>query len=258
MKHIHVLVMLISIVISGAAYADRPLDPSDPVAQYNLAREYADPNNAKHDMTKALYWFEKAGHQGHIRAQKAVGHIYRYGKGVEKDTARALRWYQMPSTFIMNGIKTVGGTREDVDDMRQTSIELMVEQKKARDAQPKKEMTAYELGEAIGAIMKNTQESRAKYSNIETPKHADDLSPAVRACREEAMRYIIECKKVTDFQNCEPWGCPEIIDCDDRLTRCDDHGAPYNTSNVFYCDKRNWKTRDESLEVVLRETCPVK
>lgn len=255
MKSIFVLIILICVSFIGAAYAERPLDPSDPVAQYNLAREYADPNNAKHDMAKALYWFEKAGHKGHIRAQKEVGDIYRYGKGVEIDTARARRWYEMPSTFIMNGIKTVGGTREDVDDMRQTSIELMVQQKKARDAQPKKEMTAYELGEAIGAIMKNTQESRAKYSDIETPKHADDLSPAVRACREEAMKYIISCAKITDTQNCEMTGCPEIIDCDDRLTKCDDHGAPYDTSETFYCDKRNWRTRDVSLENVLQATC---
>lgn len=256
MKHTFVLVVLICVSITGAAHAERPLDPSDPVAQYNLASEYADPKNAKHDMTKALYWFEKAGHQGHIRAQKAVGDIYRYGNGVEKDIARARRWYEMPSTFIMNGIKTVGGTKRDALDMRQTSIELMVEEKKKRDAQPKKKMTAYELGEVIGAIMKNTQEGSAKHSNIKPPKHSDNLSPAVRACREEAMKYIISCAKITDTLNCEVSGCPEIIDCDDRLTECDDHGAPYDTSKTFYCDKRNWRTRDVSLENVLRATCP--
>ncbi|MBL4804465.1 MAG: hypothetical protein JKY71_06325, partial [Alphaproteobacteria bacterium] len=53
MKYIFVLIILICISLTGAAYADRPLDPSDPVTQYNLAREYADPNNDKHDMTKA-------------------------------------------------------------------------------------------------------------------------------------------------------------------------------------------------------------
>lgn len=254
MKHT-LAVLVVLILATVTARAESLSGPTDPVAQYNLALEYADPKSDKYNMQQALFWFEKAGKKGHIGAQKEVGDIYRYGKGVDKDTVRALNWYQMPTTYIVSGLKTYGVNQADLDAMKKASIELMVAEKKARDAQPKKDMTAYELGEAIGTVMKATQDSTAKYSNISTPDAPSHLSPATRACREEAMKYIIECKKVTDYLNCEMWGCPEIIECDDRLTKCDDHGSPYNTSNVFYCDKRNWRTRDESLEVLLQDTC---
>ena len=231
------------------------LEPTDPVGQYELAKEYTDKNNPRYDMQQALFWFEKAGKKGHIRAQREVGDIYRYGKGVEIDTDRALRWYQAPTTFYMNGLKLIGGTREDMDAMDKAAIELMVAKKKARDVQPKKEMTAYELGEAIGTMLKFGSKNSSSNNTASAPAGTVKYSQQVKACRDETMKHIIECKKVTDYQNCEMWGCPEIIDCDAHLTSCDDHGAPYNTSNVFYCDKRNWKTRDESIEVVLRETC---
>lgn len=84
----------------------------------------------------------------------------------------------------------------------------------------------------------------------------DRRDPAVEACREETLAHVITCAKVTDYQNCETWGCPEIIQCDDRLTACDDHGAPYDQSGEFYCDTRNWRTRDFDLNALLARTCP--
>ncbi|WP_375207714.1 hypothetical protein [Hyphococcus sp.] len=81
--------------------------------------------------------------------------------------------------------------------------------------------------------------------------------PELLACRKEARKHIISCAKVTDYQNCETWGCPEIIECDRRLTRCDDHGSPYNQSGEFYCDTRNWRTRDFDYEKVVARACPV-
>ena len=80
--------------------------------------------------------------------------------------------------------------------------------------------------------------------------------PAVEACRRETLDNVITCAKVTDYQNCETWGCPEIIQCDKRLTRCDDYGSPYNESGSFYCDTRNWRTRDFDLNALLARTCP--
>ncbi|RVU38940.1 hypothetical protein EOI86_06660 [Hwanghaeella grinnelliae] len=80
--------------------------------------------------------------------------------------------------------------------------------------------------------------------------------PAVEACRRETLDHVITCAKVTDYQNCETWGCPEIIQCDKRLTSCDDHGSPYNESGNFYCDTRNWRTRDFDLNALLARTCP--
>jgi len=80
--------------------------------------------------------------------------------------------------------------------------------------------------------------------------------PAVDACRRETLDHVITCAKVTDYQNCETWGCPEIIQCDKRLTSCDDHGSPYNETGEFFCDTRNWRTRDFDLNALLARTCP--
>ncbi|MAK61558.1 MAG: hypothetical protein CMK09_11300 [Ponticaulis sp.] len=85
---------------------------------------------------------------------------------------------------------------------------------------------------------------------------AAGVSPAVAACRAETRKHVITCAKVTDYQNCETWGCPEIIECDKRLTSCDDHGSPFNESGNFYCDTRNWRTRDFDLNALLERTCP--
>ncbi|WP_300394211.1 hypothetical protein [Henriciella sp.] len=94
----------------------------------------------------------------------------------------------------------------------------------------------------------------APSSNEESQKAQPDAK--IEACRKEARKHIISCAKVTDYQNCETWGCPEIIECDKRLTRCDDHGSPYNQSGEFYCDNRNWRTRDFDYEKVLERACP--
>jgi len=84
------------------------------------------------------------------------------------------------------------------------------------------------------------------------------LHPDVEACRKETLEHVITCAKVTDYLNCEMWGCPEIIQCDKRLTTCDDHGSPYNQSGTFYCDTRNWRTRDFDLDALLQRTCPAR
>ena len=44
------------------------------------------------DLTKAVYWMEKAAIQGLISAQGIVGISYLFGHGVEKDRAMAKYW----------------------------------------------------------------------------------------------------------------------------------------------------------------------
>ena len=85
---------------------------------------------------------------------------------------------------------------------------------------------------------------------------SEGVSAAVAACRAETRKHVITCAKVPDIQNCDIWGCPEIIKCDNRLTKCDDHGAPFNQSGDFYCDTRNWRTRDFDLNALLERACP--
>ena len=88
------------------------------------------------------------------------------------------------------------------------------------------------------------------------PSRPEESEVKTAACRAEARKHIITCAKITDYQNCETWGCPETIQCDKRLTSCDDHGAPYDRSGNFYCDMRDWRTRDFDLEAVLERACP--
>ncbi|WP_411818571.1 hypothetical protein [Hyphococcus sp. DH-69] len=82
------------------------------------------------------------------------------------------------------------------------------------------------------------------------------LDPKLEACRNEARKHIIECAKHTDYQNCEPWGCPDTVTCDKRLTPCDDHDAPFGLSGKFYCDHRNWRNRDQDYGTVVALACP--
>ena len=138
--------------------------------------------------------------------------------------------------------------------------------KECRDTQPGETLT---LPPAFAALMRQYCPSRdfqiatdKRYSSANgtlqalPPSHPEDNKVRTAACRAEARKYITTCAKITDYQNCEAWGCPEIIQCDKRLTSCDDHGAPYDRSGTFYCDMRDWRTRDFDLEAVLKRACP--
>jgi len=61
-------------------------------AQYELAMQLLRAED--NDYTKqALDYFLQAAEQGYDRAQIQLGHIYRFGTGVEQDYAIAARWY---------------------------------------------------------------------------------------------------------------------------------------------------------------------
>ena len=46
-----------------------------------------------YDKVKAAYWYGKAAEQGHGDAQNRLGFCYEWGEGVAKDKARAIYWY---------------------------------------------------------------------------------------------------------------------------------------------------------------------
>lgn len=226
--------------------------PSDPEGQYQRALSFADIKSSAFDMAEAERWFTLAARQGHIRAAKRLGEIYRYGS--PRDIDRALFWYSYPRTLLVTTGKLVGGGKEELAVLREAELALLKEKNRQRASETAKPMTAYEKGEVIGAALKFMAGKTDAPQEAEL--HAQQGDPKVAACRAEALKHITTCKKGTDYANCEPWGCPEIVRCDGYARACEGRGAPYNSNDTFFCDKRNWRTRDLVLENVLKRACP--
>ena len=106
-------ILILSLSFTGLAYADfedgykayheldfytafRELLPyaqqGHVVAQAYVAYMYREGKGVSKDLTKAVYWMEKAAIQGLISAQGIVGISYLFGHGVEKDRAMAKYW----------------------------------------------------------------------------------------------------------------------------------------------------------------------
>jgi len=85
-------------VISESKLDDiRPLIASaergDPLAQYDLGTKYKFGSGVPKDYAEAVKWFRKAAEQGHAKAQFSLGVAYYEGQGVPKDEAAAVRSY---------------------------------------------------------------------------------------------------------------------------------------------------------------------
>jgi len=70
-------------------------EQGDPEAQYALAHRYHLGRGVERDMAAALRWYEKAALQGEEAAQLALGDQYRIGLAAPRDPVRAARWYRM-------------------------------------------------------------------------------------------------------------------------------------------------------------------
>jgi len=68
--------------------------PTDPEAQFALAKKYDTGDGVAKDEAKAVEWYKKAAEQGHAKAQFNLGVDYSNGIGVAKDEAEAVKWYQ--------------------------------------------------------------------------------------------------------------------------------------------------------------------
>ncbi len=62
-------------------------------AQFKLGYLYQSLSKSPEDMRTAMRWYEKAATQGHANAAFALGLMYEYGQGVEKNTLKATDWY---------------------------------------------------------------------------------------------------------------------------------------------------------------------
>ena len=64
------------------------------MAQRNLGLMYGYGRGVPQDDAKAFKWLQKAAEQGNAVAQRYLGYMYETGRGVPKNTAKAQEWYQ--------------------------------------------------------------------------------------------------------------------------------------------------------------------
>jgi len=83
------------------ALAQPAAEKEDALAQYVIARSYADGKGVKRNEIESAKWFEKAlrlarpaAQKGDSRHQFVMGSMYQLGKGAEKDEAAAATWYR--------------------------------------------------------------------------------------------------------------------------------------------------------------------
>ncbi|WP_026379853.1 peptidoglycan-binding protein [Afifella pfennigii] len=63
-------------------------------AQFEIASRYAEGRGVMRDAAEAVRWYEKAARTGLAPAQYRLGSIYEKGRGVPKDIDRAFDWYE--------------------------------------------------------------------------------------------------------------------------------------------------------------------
>ena len=91
------LLLLSAFAASGALAQDaryinqlrKDAKKGDVTAQYKLGLAYADAYRVKRDYAQAIEWLEKAGHQGHSKAQIFLGKMFYTGETVEKNHEQA-------------------------------------------------------------------------------------------------------------------------------------------------------------------------
>lgn len=87
--------MLESITPDEQAIVDagiRKAEQGDAAEQYRLAWHYYDMGSRSIDYDKAIYWFEKAGENGHRDAQKMLAKFYDTVPGLKDDIEKFLYW----------------------------------------------------------------------------------------------------------------------------------------------------------------------
>ena len=64
------------------------------VSQYNLACQYEKGRGVERDYARAMFWYEKAAEQNDSSAEVNIGYLYSEGIGVPRDMQKALYWYR--------------------------------------------------------------------------------------------------------------------------------------------------------------------
>ena len=79
-----------------SAYEDlrKAADEGHAGAQYYLGHLYRRGRGVERDHVKAVQWYRMAADQGHANAQYRLGVMYQEQQGVKRDYAEAARWYR--------------------------------------------------------------------------------------------------------------------------------------------------------------------
>ena len=70
---------------------------SSPESLYKKGKDYFDGNGVPVNQEKAVYFYRKAAHKGHAKAQYDLGYCYYNGIYFLEDKAEAVKWYTMAS-----------------------------------------------------------------------------------------------------------------------------------------------------------------
>ena len=79
---------------NGRQTGSDDLEYAIPERQYYEGKKYADGDNVKKDMAKAVYWYTRAAERDYYPAQIALAECYEKGEGTKKNYAQALVWYK--------------------------------------------------------------------------------------------------------------------------------------------------------------------
>jgi uncharacterized protein len=62
-------------------------------AQHELAEQYAQGRHVRASWPRAIQWYSMAAEQGWVESQLRLGHMYLHGQGVPRNEDQALSWY---------------------------------------------------------------------------------------------------------------------------------------------------------------------
>jgi TPR repeat protein len=109
-------------------------EQGDAKAQFALGSMYRDARGVDRDYAQALGWWEKAAEQGLVDAQYALGNIYSGGTGVARDNVLSYMWYDIAAAQTGAGwLAAIAGTNRDVLVKRMTKADLAKAKQLAAD-----------------------------------------------------------------------------------------------------------------------------
>lgn len=100
-KTTFLLLILVALVVFDARSEDLQTGSSSASAEasfeFESGKNFLHGRGVQKDSAKALEHFQKAAELGHIEAPGAIGYFYAAGVGVEKDEVKAAEWFQKGS-----------------------------------------------------------------------------------------------------------------------------------------------------------------
>jgi uncharacterized protein len=94
-------ILLVFLVLTGSLlradeFSDtlKKAEQGNAQAQYNLGNMYRYGEGVPRDYAEALKWYRKVAKKGNAHAQRTLKSMYHWGEGVPKDGSKAVEWYR--------------------------------------------------------------------------------------------------------------------------------------------------------------------